>query len=170
MWDSRGVRVDARRPGAAPRKIQARCASSPLRCLTMDRRTFRSELARLKSAARQRGNLDCFESGGCDNCSRCMFCTGCTDCHACTYCTDCTGCTGLVHSQGCQGCHRGSHLQSCLRCVDSRYLVECVDCAECTYCFGCVGLLGKEFHILNEPYDRKTYFAMVKALKAELGL
>ena len=44
------------------------------------------------------------------------------------------------------------------------------DCSSCTYCFGCVGLVRKEFHILNEPYDRKTYFKLVKALMAELAV
>ena len=28
----------------------------------------------------------------------------------------------------------------------------------------CVGLSRKEFHILNEPYDRKTYFKILKSL------
>lgn len=136
----------------------------------MDRRTFLSELARLRTAARQRGNLDCFESESCDNCSRCMFCEDCTQCHACTYVRASTGCTSLVHSAECEACHRGAHLIKCLRCVDSRYLIECTDCAACTYCFGCVGLVDKEFHILNTPYDRKTYFEKVAELKTALGL
>jgi hypothetical protein len=61
-------------------------------------------------------------------------------------------------------CHRSSHLTDCESCRDSAYLVSCVNCENCTYCLGCVGLRGKEFHILNEPYDRKTYFEMVKQI------
>jgi hypothetical protein len=33
-----------------------------------------------------------------------------------------------------------------------------------------VGLVGKEFHILNEPYSRKEYFDGVAKLKKELGI
>jgi hypothetical protein len=43
--------------------------------------------------------------------------------------------------------------------------VECEACNDCTYCYGCVGLSKKEFHILNVPYDRKAYFALVKQLQ-----
>jgi len=33
-----------------------------------------------------------------------------------------------------------------------------------------VGLHKKDFHILNEPYDRTTYFALVASLSRELGI
>lgn len=139
-------------------------------CATMsptpiDARTFERELARL--AALTRTNAGGHQSPDCHNCSRCTFCTGCVDCHGCTYAQGCRGCTFLTHAEGCTDCHKGTHLVDCLRCVDSRYLEHCTDCAECTYCFGCVGLVGKEFHILNVPYDRKTWFKVVAALKAE---
>jgi hypothetical protein len=32
-----------------------------------------------------------------------------------------------------------------------------------------VGLAGKDFHILNEKYDRNAYFALVAKLQKELG-
>lgn len=43
-------------------------------------------------------------------------------------------------------------------------------CTQSSYLFGCVGLHKKDFHILNEPYDRQTYFATVARLSRELGL
>jgi hypothetical protein len=49
-------------------------------------------------------------------------------------------------------------------------VVRCVDCTDCTYCFGCVGLGRKDFHILNEPYDRETYFALTARLARDLRL
>lgn len=131
----------------------------------IDARTFERELQRLTQLPR--GNPGGFESTDCRNCSRCTFSAGCVDCHACTYARDCHGCTFLTHAERCQQCHKGTHLVDCVRCVDSRYLEHCTDCAECTYCFGCVGLVGKEFHILNVAYDRKTYFKLVAALKAD---
>jgi hypothetical protein len=92
------------------------------------------------------------------------------DCHACNYAVDSTGCSHCTKINGCTACHACSQLVDSHRCVDSHYLEHCRDCAECTYCFGCVGLVRKEFHILNQPYDRKTWFKLVKELKAELGL
>jgi hypothetical protein len=56
------------------------------------------------------------------------------------------------------------------RCTQSAYLVKCVGLAACSYCFGCVGLSHKDFHILNEPYDRKTYFAITTKLAEQLRL
>ncbi|MCB9550494.1 MAG: hypothetical protein H6705_01020 [Myxococcales bacterium] len=74
----------------------------------------------------------------------------------------------LHQDHRCAACHASSQLVDCVRCVDSHFLEHCRDCAECTYCFGCVGLVRKEFHILNQPYDRKTWFKVVKALRAAL--
>ena len=54
--------------------------------------------------------------------------------------------------------------------MQSAYLVRCMACSGCTYCFGCVGLVRKDFHILNEPYDRQTYFAKVAELRRALRI
>jgi len=54
--------------------------------------------------------------------------------------------------------------------MQSAYLVRCTGLTGCTYCFGCVGLHQKDFHILNEPYERKAYFALTQQLAHELGL
>lgn len=140
-------------------------ASTPL-----DKRAFLAELARLQKRLPDRGNPGCFQVDGCENCSHCQFSTGCKNCHRCSYATGCTGCTHCTHIERSVECHQSSHLTESQRCVESHYLVMCQDCAECNYCFGCVGLVRKEFHILNEPCDRKTYFARIKALKAEFGL
>jgi len=40
----------------------------------------------------------------------------------------------------------------------------------CSYCFGCVGLSGKDFYVLNEPYERRDYFALTERLAKELKL
>jgi hypothetical protein len=45
-----------------------------------------------------------------------------------------------------------------------------VACTGCTYGFGCVGLAKRDFHILNVPYDRQTYFALVAKLTRELRI
>ena len=130
----------------------------------MERREFESQFKDLLAGLNQRGNPDSFHSKACTNCSQCMFCEACQNCHACHYSTDCTDCTHCTHTVRSEACHQSSHLLDCTRCVGSHYLIHCQDCADCTYCFGCVGLVRKEFHILNQPYDRKTYFALVKAL------
>jgi hypothetical protein len=63
---------------------------------------------------------------------------------------------------------------SCQHCTDTRnssscsYLVRCANMTHCTYCLGCVGLSHKDFHILNQPYDRSTYFEISRRLAREL--
>jgi TPP-dependent indolepyruvate ferredoxin oxidoreductase alpha subunit len=67
-------------------------------------------------------------------------------------------------------------LNDCQHCIDSEnctsssYLVRSVALSSCSYCFGCVGLVGKDFHILNERFERREYFALVEHLTRELGL
>ena len=48
--------------------------------------------------------------------------------------------------------------------------MKCVSLTGCSYCFGCVGLSQRDFHILNEPYGRRDYFAIAKRLTQELRL
>ena len=52
----------------------------------------------------------------------------------------------------------------------SSYLVRCVALSDCNYAFGCVGISRKDFHILNEPFERTLYFETTRRLMRELGL
>ncbi|MEM1031947.1 MAG: hypothetical protein AAF928_04510 [Myxococcota bacterium] len=113
---------------------------------------------------------------GCVAClsvTRCRDCTFCKRSHElirCHYCVDAERCIDCNH------CHDGVDLVGCTHCVGSRrcsrsaYLERCVDCSECHYCFGCVGLDRAEFHVLNEPYERGAYFALVTRLSRELAV
>jgi hypothetical protein len=120
--------------------------------------------------ARETANVGCI---ACERSSQCRDSTFLKDCknvarsHYCTACVDCTECS---HSTGCTGCLACSHCVSCERCTQSAYLIRCIDCTGCTYSFGCVGLAKKDFHILNEPYDRQTYFAKLEALRRALRI
>jgi hypothetical protein len=127
---------------------------------------------------RYRELLRAFESGAendqCVQCDACRGCTQCTFCRSsrnlirCHYCVDCVQCTDSSH------CQASSGLLSCQHCTDTRsssrssYLIRCASMTHCTYCFGCVGLSHKDFHILNQPYDRSTYFAVTRALLQKL--
>lgn len=113
---------------------------------------------------------------GCLACERCERCTDSTflvDCrsvarsHYCTRCEDSSECS---HCTGCTGCVSCSHCEACERCTQCAYVVRSVSCASCTYCFGCVGLVKKDFHILNEPYDRQEWFARVAELRRALRI
>jgi hypothetical protein len=55
-------------------------------------------------------------------------------------------------------------------CVGSAYLVRSTSCSGCNYCFGCVGLSRRDFCVLNEPYDRATYFELTARLARELSI
>lgn len=124
-------------------------------------------LLRGASAARNDG---CVECERCKGCSACTFCKDSEQLVRCHFCVRCSACTDSLHCSGSRG------LLGCSHCVDSRdcshssYLVRSVSLSGCQYCFGCVGLTGKDFHVLNEPYDRKTYFALTARLSRELGL
>jgi hypothetical protein len=131
----------------------------------MTRTEFQTELQRLRREAGVREeNAGSFRSQDCQGCLRCMFCTGCTNCYRCTHCTGCEATTGSSHCLRCTGCHDCSHCQDSQVCTGSAYLVNCASCSDCTYCTGCVGLAKKEFHILNQPYSRTEYFAIIKTL------
>lgn len=61
-----------------------------------------------------------------------------------------------------------NHVSASTRCVRCAYVESCIDCTDCQYCFGCVGLSNAEFHILNEPYERKIYFELVTRLSRQV--
>jgi len=135
------------------------------------RREFLDALERLRRGYQQDGeNIGSNQCTGCSHCASCIFCEGCTGCYRSNYCKDCEGSSGCNHCERCKSCHGCAHCVDCEECVGSAYLDLCTSCSDSSYCFGCVGLQKADFHILNVPYDRSTYFAAVKRLKRELGL
>lgn len=57
------------------------------------------------------------------------------------------------------------------------FLYWCADMRDCEYmmycfnmenCFGCFNLKRKQYHILNQPYEKEEYFALVKTIKETL--
>ncbi|HEY3815858.1 MAG TPA: hypothetical protein VGL81_01745 [Polyangiaceae bacterium] len=124
----------------------------------------------LAGASRTSANVGCLACERCERCSECTFCVGSKGlarCHYCDSCSDCTDCAHCARSTGCLACQ---HCVESDRCIGSAYLVRSVGCSACTYCFGCVGLSRRDFHILNEPYDRATYFETTARLARELRL
>lgn len=113
---------------------------------------------------------------GCIGCERCAgaidstFCDDCKEIARCHYCAGCAGCSDCSHCTACRDCLSCAHCQAAERCSQCAYVERSAACSRCTYCFGCVGLSGKDFHILNEAYDRPTYFENVKRLRRELGM
>jgi hypothetical protein len=131
----------------------------------MNRSELEAEYARLlREFGASEKHLGSFRSEGCAGSRYLMFCTGCRNCYRLTHCQDCEATTGSGHCLRCVGCHDCSHCEDALACTRSAYLLRCSFCAECNYCLGCVGLEKKEFHILNQPYTRSEYFAIVKGL------
>lgn len=137
----------------------------------VDAREFQRALAELKSQYRSAGeNPQSFQLEDCRHCGSCMFCKGCVSCYRCTHCVDCDSCSHSSHCVRCTNCHSCAYCVDSVNCIGSKYLELCESCSDCTYCFGCVGLSKKDFHILNEPYDRNTYFKVVEQLKRALKL
>lgn len=136
----------------------------------ISREEFEREFARLISAAD--GAVDNAGCVACTDCERCVestFCSRSRGLLRCHYCVDSERLSASTHCRGCVDLHGCTHCESSERCSQSSYLVRCVDCTNCTYCFGCVGLTGKDFHILNKPYPRSEYFAIVGKLAAQVS-
>jgi len=128
---------------------------------------LRELLAAYRSATE---NVACIECAGCRKCVRSTFCRGSEGLVACHYCNDCTDCTDSAHCTSCQHCLGCSHCLKCSDCTQSAYLTRCVGLSGCSYCFGCVGLQNKDFHILNERFERSAYFAATSELMRGLRL
>ena len=139
--------------------------------IPLAKRDFESALAALsKEAQRSAVNPGSYRSEGCTRCFDCMFTTSSVDCIKCTYCNDCQGCSDCTHCTRCINCHGSSYCVDAQNCYKSSYVILSSNCYECLFCFGCVGLVKKEFHILNQPFPRKTYFKLVAELKQAFGL
>ena len=130
----------------------------------MDAKSFKTAYERLLRESDLSVNQESLELRDSRGCVRCHFTSNSEVCFACTYAENSRYCTHCNRIDNATRCHRSTHLKDCTDCSDSHYLIDCVQCTECTYCLGCVGLSRKEFHILNEPYDRKTYFKILKSL------
>ncbi len=105
-----------------------------------------------------------------ERCIGCMFTERSADCFQCTYCLDCTMCTHATHCRECESVHHSSYCVRSVRVTGSQYVVLSRDCHDCTFCFGCVGLVGKEFHILNQKFSRNDYFAILPKLERAFGV
>ena len=131
----------------------------------MDFSTYQRQLAGLKRFATPKENVGCMACDDCVGCQDSMFCVRASNVRSSQYLHDCADCVEASHSRDCKRLVRSSHCDGCTSCTASAYLTDCQDLVSCTYCYGCVGLVGKDFHILNEPYDRETYFRLTKALE-----
>jgi len=124
----------------------------------------------VSAAAKRRENDSCVECVGCVACQGSTFCRDSERLSRCHYCVRCELCTESSHCRGSRllvACH---HCIDCESCTRSSYLVRSIAVSDSTYCFGCVGISGKDFHILNEPYERTAYFEITRRLSRELGL
>lgn len=137
----------------------------------MTRAEFEAELRKLiQNFETGTGNERCVACVSCERCVDCTFCRNSKALQRCHYCVDTQRSSDSTHCRGCRDLIACSHCVASERCTQSSYLVRSVDCTGCTYCFGCVGLVRKDFHILNQPYDRSTYFKLTAKLMRELGL
>ncbi len=124
----------------------------------------------LAAAKSERANVGCIACERCEQSSECTFCTDSKGLTRCQYCSNCEVCTESSHCSRCRSCLGCKHCLDSERCTESAYLVRCSDCSSCNYCFGCVGLYKSDFFILNQRYDRATYFELTHRLSRELAL
>ncbi len=113
-------------------------------------------------------NVQCVQCDSCRGCTQSTFCRHSQRLIRCHYCVECVECTDSSHCQASRGllsCHHCTDVRNSSRCS---YIVRCENMTECNYCLGCVGLSHKDFHILNQPYDRSIYFQISRALMRQL--
>jgi hypothetical protein len=137
---------------------------------TMSGPEFEAALLRLAAGAALVNNLGCLACERCERCRESTFCVqsrGLARCHYCAGCQDCVDCSHCASCQGCSACQYCALSENCIGCA---YLVQSTGCTGCSYCFGCVGLSRRDFWILNEPFDRATYFAVTGRLARELRI
>ncbi len=131
---------------------------------------FEARYKQLSTTLSAGKNQDCVECRHCVSCARSTFCKDSERLVGCHYCAHSNNCTDCAH---CDHCSRLVSCNHCLLsedCTSSSYLVRCVALSNCSYCFGCVGLSGKDFHILNQPFERQEYFKITARLRRELRL
>jgi len=120
--------------------------------------------------AERRDNERCVECDGCFGCQASTFCRDSDRLCRCHYCIRCVLCTDSSHCRDSRTLVACNHCIQCEGSVRCSYVVRSVALSDCTYCFGCVGISGKDFYVLNEPYDRSTYFDVTRRLLQELGI
>ena len=116
---------------------------------------FESQLRELVATSQAgAANASCIACTACERCVECTFCSRSKGLLRCHYCVDVERSVSSTHCRASRDLFGCSHCEACERCTQSSYLTRSFDCTGCTYCFGCVGLVGKDFHILNQPYSR----------------
>lgn len=71
----------------------------------------------------------------------------------------CYECQNVFASSNC------NFLENCANCADCEYAIFCYNCRNC---FGCAYMMNKEYCILNRPFSREEYLALLKKIKGEL--
>lgn len=137
----------------------------------VNKREFDEAYRQLQRSYESAGeNTMSYNVTSCRHCAACHFCQGCEACYRCTYCNDLVTCSHCTHCERSENCHSCAYCLECKNCSGSQYLILCEACSDCTYCFGSIGMQKKDFHILNEPYDRTAYFEITKGLKKAFGI
>ena len=80
------------------------------------------------------------------------------NCVDCSYVTWCQQCYELVDSHQCFDTHFSQ------RCTNSNNLSHCIDMENCSFCTFCVWLVNASYGILNELYDKDTYFKKLQEI------
>ncbi len=135
----------------------------------MDLSEYERQLSSLRRLAPPRDNVSCMGCEQCVGCKDSMFCVRCTNVRSSQYLHDCEDCVEASHSRSSKRLVRCSHCECSENCTGSAYLVDCRGLTSCTYCYGCVDLVGKDFYILNQPYDRDSFFRITRALSDARG-
>ncbi len=107
-------------------------------------------------------NKDCYLSVVVEKCQDCMYIShsnSLRDCYDSSFLHDCELCYECLDSNKLYACI------GCQSCQNSSDLIYCYDLIGCKNCVGCYGLRNKQYHIMNEAYNKEAYFEKIKVLE-----
>ena len=62
----------------------------------------------------------------------------------------------------CNECYATFHSQDCTNCRNCQFCASCIGCQDC---FGCNNLVGQQYCIFNEKFEKSIYESRMKELR-----
>lgn len=109
-------------------------------------------------------NKNCYLTFGCfqsENCFYGKWIARCRDCIDTFFINDTEKCYGVIN---CQRCYDVKYSKNCSDCRESWFLRNCNNC---DHCFGCDNLVGKSYHVFNQPVSKAEYERKIAAIRKE---
>jgi len=114
---------------------------------------------------------------GVKDCQDCFFLTeqmeGGIHCLRGGWARDCLDCVGMAFQTELCYCSLGPQencydIRFCIDVIECKWMEYCAHCFQSEHCFGCCGLVGKKYHIFNQPVSEAEYEARVETIRTTM--